>query len=225
MELTVFVKHVFILGLLMLLPVRAVTADVQAFTDKDEWIEAVGDFAFIDFVGIPNGTDVTDQYEELGVVFDPNVNVIFEHPIFPDGFGLIGSQLFPISFSLLEPQNWIAVDFPGMVQFQLFLGDKLVCESELFFAFGGNIAFAGIVSSTPFDRVIIQDPTDLNVGIDNLYVGVLESGPDVNGDGTVDVQDLIAVLLAWGTADRAADVTNDGIVDVADLIEVISNWS
>ncbi len=47
----------------------------------------------------------------------------------------------------------------------------------------------------------------------------------MNGDDVVDILDLIAVLLAWGTADPAADVTNDGIVDVADLVEVISNWS
>ncbi len=52
---------------------------------------------------------------------------------------------------------------------------------------------------------------------------------DVNGDGAVDVDDLIAVILGWGvcpvppTACRA-DVNNSGTVDVDDLIIVILNW-
>jgi hypothetical protein len=47
---------------------------------------------------------------------------------------------------------------------------------------------------------------------------------DVNGDGVVDVQDLVGVILMWGTADPDADVTDDGIVDVSDLVLVILNW-
>ncbi len=47
---------------------------------------------------------------------------------------------------------------------------------------------------------------------------------DTNGDGTVDVTDLIEVVVAWGTSDPAADVTGDGVVDVTDLVEVILAW-
>jgi hypothetical protein len=49
-----------------------------------------------------------------------------------------------------------------------------------------------------------------------------ESGQ--NGDGTVDVVDLVEVVLAFGTNDSAADVNEDGIVDVEDLVELILNW-
>jgi hypothetical protein len=48
--------------------------------------------------------------------------------------------------------------------------------------------------------------------------------PDVDGSGAVDVLDLVAVLLAWGTGDRGADVNADGTVDVADLIAVLLGW-
>ncbi len=48
---------------------------------------------------------------------------------------------------------------------------------------------------------------------------------DINGDGVVDVLDLIVLLAAWGTADPAADVNGDGIVNVLDLILVLSAWS
>ncbi len=47
---------------------------------------------------------------------------------------------------------------------------------------------------------------------------------DINGDGVVDVLDLLAVLAAWGTDDPDADVNDDGIVDVLDLLQVLGDW-
>jgi hypothetical protein len=53
---------------------------------------------------------------------------------------------------------------------------------------------------------------------------------DANGDGQVNVDDLITVILAWGACPAPpqpceADVNHDGTVDVDDLIMVILNWS
>ena len=45
---------------------------------------------------------------------------------------------------------------------------------------------------------------------------------DLDGDGSVGVTDLTAVILAWGTPD--ADVTGDGTTDVQDLVAVINAW-
>jgi hypothetical protein len=47
---------------------------------------------------------------------------------------------------------------------------------------------------------------------------------DTNGDGFVNVQDLVNVLLAWNTNDPGADVTGDGVVDVEDLVAVVLAW-
>lgn len=55
---------------------------------------------------------------------------------------------------------------------------------------------------------------------------------DVNGDGSVNVADLLAVITAWGACPAApatcpADVSptgGDGQVNVADLLFVITNW-
>jgi hypothetical protein len=47
---------------------------------------------------------------------------------------------------------------------------------------------------------------------------------DVDGSGSVNVDDMVAVILAWGTADPAADVTQDGVVNVDDLVEVFVRW-
>ncbi len=48
--------------------------------------------------------------------------------------------------------------------------------------------------------------------------------PDINGDGNVDVGDLLAIIDQWGLADSPADVNDDGIVDVTDLLIVVGNW-
>ena len=40
---------------------------------------------------------------------------------------------------------------------------------------------------------------------------------DTNRDGLVDVRDLVAIILAWGTAEKNADVNGDCIVDLFDL--------
>ena len=64
--------------------------------------------------------------------------------------------------------------------------------------------------------------------------GVIEGTPqtvegDVDGDGDVDADDLVAVILAWGPcpappATCAADVNDSGAVDADDVVAVILNW-
>jgi parallel beta-helix repeat protein len=48
---------------------------------------------------------------------------------------------------------------------------------------------------------------------------------DVNGDGLVNVDDLVALIAAWGTDDADADLNEDGVVNVDDLTEVLMNWT
>lgn len=47
---------------------------------------------------------------------------------------------------------------------------------------------------------------------------------DVNGDGTVGVVDLLALLAAWNLTGVPEDINNDGIVNVLDLLELLSVW-
>ncbi len=47
---------------------------------------------------------------------------------------------------------------------------------------------------------------------------------DMNGDSTVDVDDLNEVLSNWGTTGPQGDANNDLTVNVDDLNEVLSNW-
>jgi len=53
-----------------------------------------------------------------------------------------------------------------------------------------------------------------------------ECPADITGDGIVDVLDLTAILMAWGSVEGAAaeDVNGDGAVDVLDLLFVLDGW-
>lgn len=49
---------------------------------------------------------------------------------------------------------------------------------------------------------------------------------DTNGDGIVDLDDLLAVINSWGACPGCVgDLTGDGVVDIDDLLLVINNWS
>jgi hypothetical protein len=47
---------------------------------------------------------------------------------------------------------------------------------------------------------------------------------DVNGDGVVDLGDLLALLGAWGEGGGDADLNDDGVVDVSDLLLLLAAW-
>ena len=56
-----------------------------------------------------------------------------------------------------------------------------------------------------------------------LHEGVVG---DVNGDGTVDVSDVLALVSAWGPCSGCTeDLNQNGMVDVTDLLIVLGNWS
>jgi hypothetical protein len=51
---------------------------------------------------------------------------------------------------------------------------------------------------------------------------------DLNGDGVVNVSDLLILFAAWGDCPRGlscpADLNDDGVVNVSDLLLLLSNW-
>jgi hypothetical protein len=50
--------------------------------------------------------------------------------------------------------------------------------------------------------------------------------PDVNGDGVVNVMDLLELIVAWGICNGECpeDINDDGFVDVLDLVALIDSW-
>jgi sugar lactone lactonase YvrE len=94
----------------------------------------------------------------------------------------------------------------------------------------------GVGSSARF-----SDPTGIAVdGAGNLYVadsknnriskGTLLLAGDIDGDGHVDVADLLMLVNSWGKAagqtgfDARCDLDGDGRVGILDLLAVVNHW-
>ena len=65
-----------------------------------------------------------------------------------------------------------------------------------------------------------QNPVD--TGASYFYSLILG---DVNGDGVVNVEDLLILLAEWGKTDSPADINGDDIVNTADLLILLANWT
>jgi hypothetical protein len=85
---------------------------------------------------------------------------------------------------------------------------------------GGSAIFLGF----PAEAL----PEESQMAFMNAVIGWLgESEPtcpaDCNGDGVIDVNDLLSIIDGWGTS-SGCDINQDGIIDVIDLLEVVGNW-
>ncbi|MEE2912968.1 MAG: hypothetical protein VX436_04095 [Planctomycetota bacterium] len=47
---------------------------------------------------------------------------------------------------------------------------------------------------------------------------------DVDGNGAVDVSDILALVGAWGSSDSDADIDGDGTVNVSDILLAVGSW-
>jgi len=65
--------------------------------------------------------------------------------------------------------------------------------------------------------------------VEEYYTGfiVTPSQPDFNGDGLVDIKDLLKLIQSWGQDDPVVDIappSGDGVIDVLDLELLMSHW-
>jgi hypothetical protein len=162
-------RHIAVLLATYVLTAPAV-GEVMEFIQRSAWESAAGPYATIDFTGYHDGLVITNQYEHLGVTFTGALQFIAICGCYAnDGAGLYALPYARMVFE--SPQNWIAVEFPGSVRFNLYYSGELIHTSQVFHDFFSY--FAGVISSKPFDEVIIDYPSpEINsVGIDDLFFG------------------------------------------------------
>lgn len=191
--------------------------------DREEWFAVTRAVTTIDFTGFPDHTFITNQYEDLGVLFlDGDDNIICcDQPCFPqDGSGLDGNPAIHLLFD--SPQRWIAADFPGVLQFELRSQGELIYESSSF-GLSGCGRFGGLFLNEPFDEAILTGTRQ--VFLADLHFGYLPLG-DLDGDGVVGISDFLEVLGAWGPCPIPcpADVDGNDYVDIADLLALLAAW-
>jgi len=80
--------------------------------------------------------------------------------------------------------------------------------------------------SGPYDWNLDGEATDADRL--QLLAALAASRADVDGDGIVDITDLLAVLGSWGpcppAGDCAPDLDCDGIVGIVDLLVLLNLW-
>lgn len=259
------------------LPARA---DVQEFLDKAWWETTAAEFSAIPFTEYyPPSQIITDQYEELGVLFtgSTSTHFTFGAKIFQDGVGLAVSAPFPqnasISLVFAQPMLSIGADHMGPFQIRLFTGSTLIFTSTYVNPPGQEYgAFLGVVSDQPFDRALLIRLSG-GVTIDNLYFGsaspargacclvdntcqndMLEFSclaqrgiyqgdgstceticppicqGDIDGDGSVDIDDLLVVVNHWGGCPYPCplpcpgDIIPNCWVNIDDLLMIVNTW-
>ena len=106
---------------------------------------------------------------------------------------------------------------------------------------GGSAPTAQVLDSAGI-RIVTYDLTDVtvptyrSVAEHDLQIGVLDGAPEytfsripdlaVTGDGSINVLDLVAMLLCFGDpatppCDMGTDINQDGVINVLDLIELL----
>ena len=90
-----------------------------------------------------------------------------------------------------------------------------------------DLAETGL-SEILYVRISVSESSKFSVEID----GMADVNPQIIGDvdvnGVVDVQDLLALIASFGPLEVGgplADFNGDFIVDVSDLLALIGNWS
>jgi len=136
-------------------------AGITTYTDRDAWFEAVSPggsvpITTIGFSEFPIGTNIRDQYAHLGVNFSgTNFTLGPDHMSFPQDGWALRSGIGGSTVEFDAPRHALAMDHPGDSFMELFhLGEKIATVD---FDGGGVGQFSGIVSSEPFDAVILSD--------------------------------------------------------------------
>jgi subtilisin family serine protease len=79
---------------------------------------------------------------------------------------------------------------------------------------------AGVVPLEDDDGLLGSGRIDAQQALEELEVPY-----DLDGDGLVNTNDMMLLLLVWGQTDSEADFDGDGIVGQSDLLEMLLNWS
>lgn len=145
-------------------------AVVSSTFSYDNWQGMVGEFTTIDFTGYPNNTPITNQYAGLGITFATPTFIFATSGFVNDGWGIDGPAGIHILFR--ESQSWLAIHHGGNAYFNLYSHGSLIGTSA-FDPVGGIGSFLGVVSTQPFDEVVITKPEiyGIHFAVDDLHWG------------------------------------------------------
>jgi len=208
---------------------------VEVYT---RWVEATDtepsrehDYLYV--AGSENGLDIYDITNPDGVYFVSNVilggsaiDVEVVSQLAPPGvddYAIIanldlGLQVVnvtdphnPIGVGTIPQEGGVSEVLVEVQQMDRFLGEQGETLKE------NSHPFTGTLSRSDIVRIL---SASINCDEDEPCPS------DVNGDGVVDVTDLLEIVGTWGPCGLQcpSDVNGDGVVGVNDLLEVVGTW-
>ena len=143
-----------------------------------------------------------------------------------DGFTEINAQ--PIGYAYSDGQHWDDTTYAipiDAVQAVVTVYHQTTSKEYIEFLRDANVTNDS--GQIAYDQWVAQGMS-APVVMDSAFLDLEPVEPipgDVDGDGDVDVVDLLAIIAAWGPCPGCpADVNGDGLVNVTDLLITIANW-
>ena len=89
-----------------------------------------------------------------------------------------------------------------------------------------TLHFENVGEVISFAEVIFADDQANMIKVDASDTIIISPAcpADINGDGVVDVVDLLEVVGSWGESGGPSDINGDGVVNVSDLLEIVDAW-
>jgi len=106
-------------------------------------------------------------------------------------------------------------------------GDATASGSEPVLIQSGDIDGDGLV-----DLISVVDLAPVRgranspaIGVYFNTTAVVSNCPeDLDGDGSIAIGDILALISAWGTVNEAYDLDGSGVVDIGDILIIVSAW-
>lgn len=177
-------------------------------------------FGFFRILDTIRYTVATNTWENMGSLYFPVPTSNGKAVLGADGrLYIIGGFAGSTGYT---PSSTVYIIDPSATDPVLLTGPSLNVPRSDFGAVLGDDGYIYVIGGYAAGGVALAS-------VERLYTGVTVVPGDVNGDGHVNIDDLLAVINSWGAcpvppATCAADVNDSGAVNIDDLLMVINGW-
>ena len=140
-------------------------------------------------------------------------------------FDVVGASLTSVDDGITEKLDWIVSNNSfRVIGVAIVSGTYIPPQEDPVHLI--TLHFENVGDVISFTEVIFVNKASEAFEVDASDEIIIEPAcpADINGDFTVNVNDLLEVVGSWGEENVPADINGDGDVNVTDLLLVVSMW-